>query len=224
MKILITAGGTREYIDGVRYIGNSSSGKTGAALADYLTRQDHEVMWLGAQSAIRPQEQVRQICYETFDGLADTLQNTLATDCFDLVFQAAAVSDFKVTAVELDGQSFAAGRDVKLPTADEVKLILAKQPKLVSAIKSWSKNPNIQVVAFKLTNCPDQQVRKQAVEKLISQEGIDWVAHNDLQEISANSHAFQLYKDMDTMKPCKDIFALTDVVLNNFFATIGEST
>ncbi len=222
MKILITAGGTREYIDGVRYIGNSSSGKTGAELADYLVAQGHEVLWLGAQSAIRPKAHMQQICYETFDDLADTLQNTLANDCFDLVFQAAAVSDFKVTAVELDGHSFAAGRDVKLPTADEVKLILAKQPKLVSAIKSWSKNPKIQVVAFKLTNSPEQQVRKQAVEKLISQEGIDWVAHNDLQEISANSHAFQLYSDMYTMNPCVDILALADEVLDNFFATTGE--
>ncbi len=213
MKILITAGGTREYIDGVRYIGNCSSGKTGADLANYLATCNHEVTWLGAKSAIRPNASIEQFEYETFDELASALQDTLSQNNYDLVFQAAAVSDFKVTAVLLDGQTFDAGRDVKLPTADEVSLLLGKQPKLVSSLKQWSQNPGIKVVAFKLTNSTDQQVRLNAVSKLIEQNDIDWVAHNDLQEICQEKHAFALYQSLEQSCGCENIQELADGVI-----------
>jgi phosphopantothenoylcysteine synthetase/decarboxylase len=213
MKILITAGGTREYIDGVRYIGNCSSGQTGADLADYLTEHNHQVTWLGAKSAIKPKLQVEQVHYETFDELASALQKVLSEHNFDVVFQAAAVSDFKVTAVELDGQSFEAGRDMKLPTANEVKLVLGKQPKLVSSLKGWSKNPDIEVVAFKLTNCSDEQNRLTAVRKLIDQENIDWVAHNDLQEFCSVQHAFKLFKEINQSQCCENIKQVADCVI-----------
>ncbi|MCX7552691.1 hypothetical protein OS175_02270 [Marinicella sp. S1101] len=213
MKILITAGGTKEYIDGVRYIGNSSSGKTGAVLSDYLSRQGHDVTWLGAKAAIKPRQPVAQICYETFEELAHELAQALKQHHYDVIFQAAAVSDFKVTAVLLDGQKFAAGRDVKLPTADQVELQLSKQPKLVSALKSWSLNPAVTVVAFKLTNSNDSDVRQAAVNKLINQAAINFVAHNDLHEISEQSHRFTLHSKKHT-EQCDDIRALCDAILS----------
>ncbi len=213
MKVLITAGGTKEYIDGVRYIGNSSSGKTGANIADYLSSLGHEVTWLGANSAIRPQSDIEQLYYETFDDLAATLQQALANNHYDVVFHAAAVSDFKVAAVLLNGQKLEAGRDVKLPTADAIQLKLTKQPKLLSSLKHWSSNKDLKVVAFKLTNSTDEQVRQSAVEKLTSQSAVDLVAHNDLQQISQHSHAFNLYKDLQTAVYCADAQALVDAVL-----------
>ncbi len=218
MNILITAGGTKEYIDGVRYIGNCSSGQTGADLADYLTAQGHQVTWLGARCAIRPQQASQQIEYETFDELAAALQQTLSANHFDAVFQAAAVSDFKVSAVLLDGQEFAAGRDVKLPTADEVQLVLRKQPKLVSSIKQWSSNPNILVVAFKLTNSHDTDIRQAAIAKLINQTVVDMVAHNDLNEITDCTHGFCLYQDTQRAASCVDVHALADEVIKRLEA------
>ncbi len=213
MRVLVTAGGTKEYIDGVRYIGNCSSGQTGADLVDYLTDQGHEVVWLGAKCAIKPKQNVIQIEYETFDDLATAMQKVLSENRFDVVFQAAAVSDFKVSAVVLDGDRFDAGRDVKLPTADEVQLILNKQPKLVSSIKKWSMNPHILVVAFKLTNSHDQAIRKTAIAKLINQETIDLVAHNDLNEISECAHGFCLYSELKQSENCLDIRAMADAVI-----------
>lgn len=213
MKILITAGGTKEYIDGVRYIGNSSSGKTGAVLSDYLSRQGHDVTWLGAKAAIKPTQPVAQICYETFEELAHELEQALKQDHYDVIFQAAAVSDFKVTAVLLDGQKFAAGRDVKLPTADQVELQLSKQPKLVSALKSWSLNPALTVVAFKLTNSQNAEVRQAAVNKLINQAAIDYVAHNDLHDICEHAHMFNLH-GKNHAEHCDDIKAVCDAILS----------
>ncbi len=218
MKILVTAGGTKEYIDGVRYIGNCSSGQTGAELVDYLFSQGHEVTWLGARSAVKPTQPITLVEYETFDELSSALQSCLTDAAFDVVFQAAAVSDFKVSAVMLDGESFAAGREIKLPTADEMQLVLTKQPKLVSSIKSWSNNPNLTVVAFKLTNSTNAGVRAAAVEKLIKQPVIDWVAHNDLNEITDCTHGFCLHSSSAAVQPCQDVKTMADHVITQ----IGE--
>ena len=213
MKILITAGGTREYIDGVRYIGNCSSGNTGAALVNHLVAAGHDVTWLGARSATKPTASCQQIQYETFADLAEQLQHTLGEQPYDLVFQAAAVSDFKVSSVILDGQEFAAGRDVKLPTADQVQLNLSKQPKLVSALKNWSLNPDLKVLAFKLTNCHEVAKRQAAIDKLLTQDVIDGVAHNDLNEITDDQHGFHLYFKQGEPITCPDIRFMADQVL-----------
>lgn len=212
MKILVTAGGTKEYIDGVRYIGNCSSGKTGAELCDFLNSQGHDVTWLGAKSAIKPSQAIEQIEYETFDDLADALEHNLSKQSFDVIFQAAAVSDFKVSSVILDGERFEAGRGIKLPTADQVQLDLSKQPKLVSELKRWSCNPDLLVVAFKLTNSLDVNVRQAAVDKLINQDVIDFVAHNDLNDFNETVHAFELHSKQSST-PCQDIQAVADFIV-----------
>jgi len=146
--------------------------------------------------------------------LAASMQKALSGNHFDLVFQAAAVSDFKVSSVMLDGKHFEAGRNVKLPTADEVQLVLSKQPKLVSSIKSWSANPQITVVAFKLTNSTDTKIQHAAIAKLVQQQTIDLVAHNDLNEITDSSHGFCLYSDLNHSQLCANVNALADAVLH----------
>lgn len=224
MRILVTAGGTKEYIDGVRYIGNSSSGRTGALLTDYLTELGHEIIWLGADDAIRPNglNKTQQVSYETYDELASQLQKLLTEQHFDLVFQAAAVSDFKVASVVINDQHFSAGRAVKLPSSDALQLNLTQNPKLVSQLKQWSSNEQIKVVAFKLTHSLDAEVHRLAVEKLITQSAIDMVAHNDLNDISDNRHGFDLFSQTNrstTCKDCKDIRALADAVLTTLEKT-----
>lgn len=217
MNILITAGGTKEFIDGVRYIGNSSTGSTGAKLADHLIADDHQVTWLGAKSAIRPSaKNVNQVSYETFDELSLQLQQVLAAADFDVVFHAAAVSDFKVSSVVLNGEHFCAGRDVKLPSAANVQLNLSQQPKLVASLKQWSKNPALKVVAFKLTNNKDSQAQQAAINKLMNQDAVNWVAHNDLHDISSSKHSFNLYSETGFVTACKDIFTLSDQIISSF--------
>ena len=52
MRFLITAGGTREYIDPVRFISNASSGKMGYALARAALKAGHEVTLITAPTAL----------------------------------------------------------------------------------------------------------------------------------------------------------------------------
>ena len=206
--ILITAGGTREYIDGVRYIGNLSTGRTGALVADYYTSQGYQVTWLGAINAIKPQLPCTQVSYETFNDLSQNLQQLLPDNHYDVIIHAAAISDFSVASIKVNGENIIASRQTKLPTSQSMDLKLKKNPKLVSQLLNWSKNLDLKVIAFKLTNTNDTEKQKAAVLKLLNQNGIDFVAHNDLSDISANQHPFSLYTDINDHIYCKSVIEL----------------
>ncbi len=214
MNILITAGGTKEYIDGVRYIGNCSSGRTGAQMTAHLMSKGHYVTWLGAKDAIKPTSASQMISYETFDDLAETLEKTVANQHFDVVFHAAAVSDFKVTAVVLNNTVVPAGRDCKLPTSDHANLRLERNPKLIDRIKSWSKNRQLLLVGFKLTNTSSDKAVKKAVDRLIERGHVDCVAQNNLPDITENQHHLNLHHADGRMELCTSPEDLCDRIMN----------
>jgi phosphopantothenoylcysteine decarboxylase/phosphopantothenate--cysteine ligase len=203
--ILITAGGTREYIDGVRYIGNLSTGKTGAQVADYFTSHCYQVTWLGAINAIQPKKPCTKVLYETFNDLSDKLKNLLESNHYDTIIHAAAISDFSVSTIKINGQDVIASRQTKLPTSESMDLKLKKNPKLVSQLLNWSKNLDLKVIAFKLTNTDDKTKQLQAVNKLLNQDGIDYVAHNDLSDIKTKQHPFSLYADESHVTQCESV-------------------
>ncbi len=213
MKILITAGGTKEYIDGVRYIGNSSTGKTGAQMVDYLSQSGHKVTWLGAQDAIKPTTACERFEYETFDELQSLMEKTLSDQYFDVVFHAAAVSDFKVTSVVLNNTTIPAGRDCKIPTSDQARINLEKNPKLIDCIKDWSKNLNVILVGFKLTNSSSQKAIKKAVDKLLDRGVVDYVAHNNLPDSTPTNHKLNLFNQSGTMHHCESPEQMCDKVI-----------
>lgn len=200
--ILITAGGTREYVDGVRYIGNLSTGRTGAVIADYFSSKGHQVTWLGAINAIQPEYPCHKIFYETFNDLAEQLQLQLKQQHFDTVIHAAAISDFSVSTIKINEQDIVACRKTKLPTSNAMDICLKKNPKLVSELLNWSQNKNINVVAFKLTNTNNENEQKNAINKLLSQDVIHYVVHNDLSKISKGSHPYHLYHEITQPTSC----------------------
>jgi phosphopantothenoylcysteine decarboxylase/phosphopantothenate--cysteine ligase len=209
-NILITAGGTREYIDGVRYIGNLSTGKTGALIADFYTSKGYQVTWIGAKHAIQPSLPCTKFYYETFNDLADVLKNQLINNHYDSILQAAAISDFNVSSVKINNQDIVINVNSKLPTSDSIDLKLKKNPKLVSQLRSWSKNKVIKIIAFKLTNTENVAERISAVNKLLQQDSIDYVIQNDLSEITPESHHFILYKSMLNFVSCNSTKELCD--------------
>jgi phosphopantothenoylcysteine decarboxylase/phosphopantothenate--cysteine ligase len=93
MRILITAGPTREYLDDVRYLSNASSGRMGFALAEAVMAAGHEaVLALGPVSLVPPAGcEVHHV--ETTDDLLDTC-NRLFPGC-DGVIATAAVCDYR---------------------------------------------------------------------------------------------------------------------------------
>ncbi len=93
MTVLITAGGTREPIDAVRYIGNRSSGKMGNALAQVAAARGAKVTLVTAAPPPDIMTDVSVIEVETAAEMADAVWSR-AGDC-DIAIMAAAVADFR---------------------------------------------------------------------------------------------------------------------------------
>jgi phosphopantothenoylcysteine decarboxylase / phosphopantothenate---cysteine ligase len=93
MSVLVTAGGTREPLDAVRYLGNRSSGKMGVAVAEEAVRRGADVTLVMAAATARPSAPMRVLEVETAAELAAlTLQEAGGAD---VVVMAAAVADYR---------------------------------------------------------------------------------------------------------------------------------
>ena len=211
-RILVTAGGTRERIDSVRYIGNASSGRTASRLADALAAGGHELTWLGAEDAIRPVSVNRIVTYCSFADLEAGLRDLLGSGDYDVVIHAAAVSDFSVASVETEDGGTMQDQRGKLPSHSDLLLRLKRNPKLLNQLKSWSGNPDLRVIGFKLTDTEDMQQRMAAVKKQFDQAGADAVVLNDLSEISKEHHPFYLHVPMQDPVHCADSEALAKTI------------
>lgn len=219
-RVLITAGGTREPIDSVRYIGNMSSGRTASRLADALITAGHEVSWLGADSAVTPERPCDMSRFRSFDDLASQLQSLLATNDYDVVIHAAAVSDFSVASVQDEEAGLQKSTSGKLSSDSELLLRLKPNPKLLDRIRTWSKNPEVRVIGFKLTDTEDLQQRVSAVKKQFDHSKVDAVVHNDLTDISDKKHPFRLYTSEQLQVSCEDVSALAKTI-NNLMETVS---
>jgi phosphopantothenoylcysteine decarboxylase/phosphopantothenate--cysteine ligase len=92
-RVLISAGGTREPIDAVRFVGNRSSGRMGVALADEARRRGARVTLLGANLAVAPPPGVEVLETPTASDLeSEALARGVEAD---VVIMAAAVADYR---------------------------------------------------------------------------------------------------------------------------------
>jgi phosphopantothenoylcysteine decarboxylase / phosphopantothenate---cysteine ligase len=96
VRVLVTAGGTREPIDSVRFIGNRSSGRMGMALAREAARRGAEVTVVAANVALEPPPGARIVSVQTAAELADACRTELP-GC-DVLLMSAAVADFRPVA------------------------------------------------------------------------------------------------------------------------------
>ncbi len=94
MKIIITSGPTREYIDSVRFITNASSGRMGYACAAAAVADGHKVTLITGPVAIEPPDGCEVVKFTTVEELKAALDARFA-EC-DALIMAAAVGDFTV--------------------------------------------------------------------------------------------------------------------------------
>lgn len=92
MRILITAGGTREYIDPVRFISNASSGRMGYALARAALKAGHEVTLITAPTLLKPPADAAVVPVESAAEMFEAVKERFPK-C-DCLIMAAAVSDY----------------------------------------------------------------------------------------------------------------------------------
>jgi phosphopantothenoylcysteine decarboxylase / phosphopantothenate---cysteine ligase len=94
-QVVVSAGGTREQLDAVRYVGNRSSGRMGVALAEEAGRRGADVTLLAAHLAVRAPAGVTLVETPT---AADLEREALARADADVIVMAAAVADYRPAA------------------------------------------------------------------------------------------------------------------------------
>ena len=177
-RILVTSGATAELLDGVRVLTNTSTGRTGAELARHFAAAGHQVTLLRAASAPAAGAPVSDETFVSFEDLDRALTRLLGAADFDAVVHAAAVGDFGIGSLWVDGVERPPG-GAKLDSGRNVLLELRPQPKLVDTLRERSRNPALTVVAFKLTDGATAPAAQAAVDTLFKRARVDVVVHND---------------------------------------------
>ena len=93
MKILISAGPTREYIDPVRFITNSSSGQMGYAIAAAALRRGHEVVLVSGPVQLAAPEKAELVKVTSAADMAEAMKSRF--DWCDCCIMSAAVADYR---------------------------------------------------------------------------------------------------------------------------------
>lgn len=160
-KIIITAGGTIEDIDPVRYISNYSSGKMGLALADEAFQQGAETILITTKDVTRPYKTVK------VKSAAD-MQKALEADFekADCVIMAAAVADYRV--------KNRAEHKMKKTDADTLTLELVKNPDILKEL--CAKKTTQKVVGF----CAESENLIENAKEKIIKKGCDYLIANDI--------------------------------------------
>ncbi len=161
-KVLVTAGGTREPIDPVRFIGNRSSGRQGYAIAREAARRGAKVSLIAANSQLADIEGVETIHVETAQEMLSAVEMRFS-DC-DALFMSAAVADARPTNSKSEKIKKSEYQSIELvENADILKSILGKKKNQV-------------IVAFAAETSHD---RASALAKLES-KGADILYLNDI--------------------------------------------
>jgi phosphopantothenoylcysteine decarboxylase/phosphopantothenate--cysteine ligase len=179
MKVLITAGPTREAIDAVRYIGNRSSGRMGAALASANLAANHEVtLILGPVSVAMPAVS-RRIDVETAAQMHQAVLSEFPAH--DLLIMAAAVADYRPKQVHADKLARSGSLTIECePTED----ILAE----AGAIK----RANQRTIGFSL----EMQGNLPRAKEKLARKKLDLIVYNSTATMdSSNVKAILLWAD-----------------------------
>ena len=171
MKLLVTAGPTREPIDAVRFISNRSSGRLGLELAQSARQAGHDVTLLLGPGIVAPEGDA-QCHVHRFTSTAD-LEQLLAAHfpACDVLVMAAAVADYRPVDSEPGKHQRAAD------ASEHWTLALAPTPDLLAAV-GRQKRESQRIVAFALEH-PDDLAPRAAAK--LRAKGADAIVANPLQ-------------------------------------------
>ncbi len=188
LNVLITSGGTRENIDGVRYLTNMSTGRTGAALADDFSLNKFNVTILRSKESIAPVQKCENLEYESFTELNESIKSLLSKNRYNAVIHLAAVSDFSPEALLIGKKKMDLPLNKKINSdSGEISISLKRNFKIARRLKSYSSNKNMKVVAFKLTNGANGKEQTAAVKKLFNESDPDFIVANDITDRTVKS-------------------------------------
>lgn len=170
-KFFVTAGGTKEYIDPIRFIGNESSGKMGIAIADSLYELGAEVTLI---STVQAQKSYKIINVKTADEMLFEIKEGFKdADC---LVMAAAVADYKAKKTS--------SSKLKKTDEDTFSIDLIKNPDILKEI-SLIKQENQTLIGF----AAETENLINNAKKKIKSKNLDYIIANDVsnKEIGFNS-------------------------------------
>ena len=220
MEILITAGGTREYIDDVRFISNISTGTTACAMADFLGKE-HNILYLCSEAAKLPEDKKIKIKkFTDFKDLDIKIKAILENKKIDVIIHSAAVSDYSISYLKTGTKKIQIKKTKKINSKNkELTIVLKRNFKIIDRIKTYSKNKKIVLIGFKLTSGATKPEIKKAVSNL---KTADIIVHNDLKEIG-KTHPFHLYRSGNRISTALNAIKLA-AKLNNLLKGENHAT
>ncbi len=212
IRVLVTAGGTREPIDPVRFVGNRSSGKMGYAVAERAARRGAAVDLV---TTIGRPVDVSGIAVEHVETADDMARAVLARSAeADVVVMAAAVADFRPKAVA----------DEKLKKRDGVPEVVLEPTTDVLALLAERRQPGQLLVGFAAET---DHVEEHAAEKM-ARKKVDMIVANDVSASDAGfevdtNRAILLYSSGSREEtPLLDKGDLADLLLDRVSAVLAD--
>lgn len=212
-KILITAGGTREPIDPIRFIGNRSSGRQGFALAAAAASRGAQVHLIAANTDLPVIEGITITNVETAEQMAAVLEYEFS-EC-DALIMSAAVADAKVANYS--------DQKIKKEKLDAVSL--SKNPDILKSL-SEKKKPSQVIVGFAAETISGlDELQKQGKEKLLS-KSLDLIYVNNVSDGavfgSENTQGLIIDKNQNVIKvPQISKDTLSDILLDQLVSKLS---
>ena len=167
-KILVTAGGTIEPLDPVRYIGNRSTGRMGYAIAEEAARRGAEVVLVSGPTVLENPAGVRVIRIETARQMREAVLAEFPTAA--AVIKSAAVADYRPETV--------AGQKIK-KSEDDLVLHLVRNPDILYEL--GQKKEHQVLVGFAAETCKVEEYAR----KKLAKKNLDFIVANDVSEADA---------------------------------------
>lgn len=165
-KVVVTAGGTREPLDPVRYLTNHSSGKMGYAIAHAAQLAGAEVTLISANSSLQIPNHVRLIKVETAADMLTAVQK--AFQSADVLIMSAAIADFRPAHV--------ADRKIKKSTDNQrMTLDLIRNPDILETVGQTKQKDQVMIGFAAETNDLIMNAQKK-----IKAKNLDMIVANDV--------------------------------------------
>lgn len=205
LSVLITAGGTKEPIDGARFISNISTGKTAAKVAEVFINNGWDVTYLSSKDSEVPNGKFKKKNFSTFNDLDKEIKSLIRNRKFDVFIHSAAVSDYSPLKVN---------EHIKInSTKKTLTLTFKKTPKLVNKLLYDSYNKSMKLIAFKFTVNLDINQKIEKIEKLLKESNADIVIQNDISDRKEDRQTgFNLYNKKGKISEATDAHSLGSIL------------
>ena len=204
LNVVITSGGTREYLDQVRVLTNISTGKLGAEIATKFMSHGHNVTYVAPSSAVQPNgSDYNNIRITNVSSLMEALE--MLVPKADVVIHSMAVSDFTFnlkfnTETKISSDSTEA-------FVEHIRNTIIKTPKVISNFRTW--NNHAILVGFKFTVGKTTKELTEIANKLMADNQLDMVFANDKTQMQKEGEhvGYLIMKDWTETLRSKELIA-----------------